>query len=138
MMVSEPGAPEDGVSYFTGISQQELTGLFQKAWVYASPSKYEGFGLPYLEAMACGTPVVTTPNPGSRELLGDSQFGSLASDANFGRKLCDLLSNESLRDKLIVEGLRRASEYSLDKMLHRFELLMQEICAGSLPVKEPA
>ena len=138
MMVSETGPRQDGVTYFTGISQQELTGLFQRAWVYASPSKYEGFGLPYLEAMACGTPVVATSNPGSHELLGDSQFGLLASDADFGAKVCDLLSHESLRHKLASQGLDRASEYSLDKMLDRFESLIQELCAGALPAKETA
>ncbi len=138
VMVSEPGPQADGVSYFTGISQQELTAFFQKAWVYASPSKYEGFGLPYLEAMACGTPIVATPNPGSCELLGESQFGLLASDANFGRTICDLLSHEPLRHEFVMLGLGRASKYSLDKMLDRFESLMQELCAGSLPAKETA
>ena len=59
-----PAAP--GVTYHTGITDEALAGLYRRAWVYASPSTYEGFGLPYLEAMACGTPVVASPNPGSR------------------------------------------------------------------------
>src|SRR5260370_18616733 len=46
IMVTEPGPAMDGVSYFTGVSQQELIELYQKAWVYASPSRYDGFGLP--------------------------------------------------------------------------------------------
>src|SRR5258707_3743691 len=49
MMVTDPGPAMEGVSYFTGISQEGLIELYQKAWIYASPSQYEGFGLPYVE-----------------------------------------------------------------------------------------
>ena len=138
MMVSEPGTAMDGVSYFTGISQTELIELYQSAWVYASPSRYEGFGLPYLEAMACGTPVIATPNPGSRELLGKSEFGLLSSDADFSRKLCDLLSGPEVRSALTASGLARAREYSLDKMLDRYEMLMEKLCLGTVPANAAA
>ena len=52
-----------------GSSDTELAALYCRAWLYVSPSTYEGFGLPYAEALACGTPVVATPNDGSREML---------------------------------------------------------------------
>src|SRR5258708_31856360 len=128
MMVTEPGPAMEGVSYFTGVSQQELIELYQKAWVYASPSRYEGFGLPYLEAMACGTPVLATSNPGSRELLGNSEFGLLASAADFSTRLCELLSDPDARARLTASGLARAQEYSQEKMLVRYEALMEELC----------
>ena len=70
-VVGQKGPPRPGVTYRTGVSDDELVALYQTAWVYASPSTYEGFGLPYLEAMACGTVVVATRNPGSVEVLGD-------------------------------------------------------------------
>ncbi len=50
-----------------------LAQAYREAWVFALPSTYEGFGLPYLEAMASGTPVVATPNPGASELLADAR-----------------------------------------------------------------
>jgi phosphatidylinositol alpha-mannosyltransferase len=128
IMVTEPGPVMEGVSYFTGISQDKLIGLYQKAWVYASPSRYEGFGIPYLEAMACGTPVVATPNPGSKELLGESEFGLLVSDAEFAEGLCKLLSDEDARIGFTASGLARAREYSLEKMLDRYEALMERLC----------
>ena len=84
MFVGPPGPPVPGVSYHTGVSDAELASLYRRAWLYASPSTYEGFGLPYLEAMACGTAVVATPNPGSREVLGDGEYGRLVDDAAFG------------------------------------------------------
>ncbi len=47
---------QKGVTYVTGVPDTQLADLYRRAWVCASPSTYEGFGLPYLEAMACGTP----------------------------------------------------------------------------------
>jgi glycosyltransferase involved in cell wall biosynthesis len=127
-MVTEPGPAMDGVSYFTGVGQDELIDLYQKAWVYASLSKYEGFGLPYLEAMACGTPVVATPNPGSKELLGHSEFGLLTLDADFPGKLCELLGDPAARAELTEAGLTRSRQYSLDTMLDRYEALIGKLC----------
>jgi glycosyltransferase involved in cell wall biosynthesis len=84
MFVGPPGPPLPGVNYYTGVGDAELASLYRRAWVFASPSIYEGFGLPYLEAMACGTAVVATSNPGSREVLGDGEYGRIADDAEFG------------------------------------------------------
>jgi phosphatidylinositol alpha-mannosyltransferase len=138
MMVTEPGPPVEGVCYFTGVGQEELIDLYQKAWVYASPSTYEGFGLPYLEAMACGTPVIATPNPGSRELLGKSEFGLLASDADFATGLCTLLSDSDARGRLTASGLARAQEYSLEKMLDRYEALIEKLRVRTVHANAPA
>jgi glycosyltransferase involved in cell wall biosynthesis len=68
IFVGAGGPPAPGVTYYTGVSDEQLASLYRRAWVYASPSTYEGFGLPHLEAMACGTAVVATPNPGSVEV----------------------------------------------------------------------
>ena len=81
--VGPAGPPAPGVTYHTGITDEALAGLYRRAWVYASPSTYEGFGLPYLEAMACGTPVVASPNPGSAEVLDGGRCGVLATDDAF-------------------------------------------------------
>ncbi len=72
---------------------EELTGLFQQAWVFCLPSTYEGFGVPYLEALAAGTPVVATKNPGACEILRDGEFGIIAPDADLGPVLSRLLAD---------------------------------------------
>jgi phosphatidyl-myo-inositol alpha-mannosyltransferase len=129
MMVSEAGPEVSGVSYHTGVSAGELAALYRRAWVFASPSAYEGFGLPYLEAMASGTPVIATPNPGSREVLDGGRCGRLVADADFGRALAALLADEAARAELIERGLARARDYALTTMIDAYERLLGELCA---------
>jgi glycosyltransferase involved in cell wall biosynthesis len=126
-IVGETGAPSPGVEYRVGVSDLELASLYQRAWIYASPSTYEGFGLPYLEAMACGTPVVATPNSGSDEVLGRGGSGVLASDADFAQALSSLLADNQARDRLAARGLERARDYSLSAMLTRYEEFLFEL-----------
>ena len=127
--VGERGPECLGVTYHTGVSDVELAALYQRSWVYASPSTYEGFGLPYLEAMACGTPVVATPNPGSLEVLENGRHGVLVSDEEFSRVLSTLLGDAPERAGLGAKGLRRSREYSLSTMLDKYEELVCELSA---------
>lgn len=125
--VGERGPDVPGVTYRVGVDDAELASLYRQAWVYVTPSTYEGFGLPYLEAMACGTPVVATPNPGSRELLDDGQCGVLVSDNEMGARVSALLSDAPARAALSDRGLIRARDYSLGAMLDRYEALLFEL-----------
>jgi phosphatidylinositol alpha-mannosyltransferase len=125
--VGPPGPAMPGVTYHTGVTDAELASLYRRAWLYVSPSTYEGFGLPYLEAMACGTAVVATSNPGSREVLGHGEHGRLVEDAQFGATIVELLSNETSRRALEAAGMRRAQQFSLDQMLDRYEALLMEL-----------
>jgi len=138
MMVSPPGPEIPGVNYHTGVSDTELAALYRRAWIYASPSTYEGFGLPYLEAMACGTPVVATPNPGSREVLDEGRFGRLVADSEFGAAMADLLADAEARSELATRGLKRAQEFTLTTMVDRYEHLLSEMCAPNGSVSEMA
>jgi phosphatidyl-myo-inositol alpha-mannosyltransferase len=128
-MVSRPGPNLPGVTYHTGVGDAELAAMYRRAWVYASPSTYEGFGLPYLEAMASGTPVVATPNPGSREVLEGGADGRLVDDEEFGPALAGLLADAGAREELTRRGLARAREFSLSAMLDGYEELLSGVCA---------
>ena len=129
-IVGDEGHPVPGVTYRVGMDDLELATLYRRAWVYVTPSTYEGFGLPYLESMACGTPVVATPNPGSIELLDRGRYGVLATDAEFARAVCSLLADPQARAALTDRGLERAREYSLSATLDLYEALLFDLVRG--------
>jgi glycosyltransferase involved in cell wall biosynthesis len=76
--------------------------------------------------MACGTCVVATPNPGSREVLQDGRFGILADDPAFGDALVGLLGDAQRRLDMEAAGLGRSNQLSLDAMLDRYETLLRK------------
>jgi glycosyltransferase involved in cell wall biosynthesis len=126
-MVGAEGPSCPGVEYVTGVSDASLADLYRRSWVFASPSSYEGFGLPYIEAMACGTPVVATANPGSREVLAEGMYGLMPPDSEFATTVSHLLADETRRADLSAAGLRRADEYSLERMLDGYEQVLMNL-----------
>lgn len=124
--VGPNGPSRPGVTYVTGVSDNDLAGLYRRAWVCAAPSTYEGFGLPYLEAMACGTAVIATPNPGSREVLGE-RYSGLVDDTAFAPAIMTLLADEGRRRELETAGIRRATEFSFDRMIDQYETLLSDL-----------
>ncbi len=89
------------------VSRDELARLYRGAAALVFPSRYEGFGLPVLEAMACGTPVVATPEPALREVAGDAAL--YAEPADLGGALRRALAE---RERLAAAGLERARRFS--------------------------
>ena len=122
-MVSED-APEvtvPGVEVLGRLDDDELADRYRRAWVFCMPSTYEGFGVPYIEALASGTPVVASPNPGAREVLDGGEYGLLVEDDRLGRELVALLANDARRADLSVRGVSRAATYSWEVVAARYE-----------------
>ncbi len=119
-MVSDFCEESEGVRWVQAPGDAELSELMSRSWCFCLPSSYEGFGIPYLEAMAHGVPVVASPNPGSRMLLGDG-CGILAGDDELGARLVELLNSEDLRHSLAAKGAGRVEEYSWERMAERHE-----------------
>ncbi|MBD9468874.1 glycosyltransferase [Pseudoxanthomonas sp. PXM01] len=108
-------APDDIV--ITGkVSNADLIALFQMCEVFFFPSLYEGFGLPVLEAMACGAPTICGDNSSLREVMQreDAMFDASSVEAAAGL-LAHTLMDEGLRMSLRDSGLARAKEYSWDR-----------------------
>ena len=121
-------APEaENVKVFGSISTEELAGLYRRAWVFCLPSSYEGFGVPYIEAMASGTPVVATPNPGASEVLDGGRYGVLAEPAALGASLVRLLTDSGERERMTAIGLQRAKIYDWDCIIGQYETLYKEM-----------
>jgi glycosyltransferase involved in cell wall biosynthesis len=87
------------------VPKAELVELYQRAACLVFPSRYEGFGLPVVEAMACGTPVVAAPEPAMQEVAGDAAIFTEDLADGIRRALAD-------RARLSAAGLERAKAFS--------------------------
>jgi glycosyltransferase involved in cell wall biosynthesis len=105
----------DYVHFIGFVDEKDLPTLYSGAVCFAFPSLYEGFGLPVLEAMACGTPVVTSNVSSLPEVAGDA---ALTIDPYNVEELAEALrrviEDEALRKDLISKGFARAKQFSWD------------------------
>ncbi len=111
-IMDQLGIREDVV--FTGFIPDEVVpATYNLADLFVFPSLYEGFGMPVLEAMACGCPVITTTTGCSPEVAGKAAIlvDPLRPD-EIARWIQRVLTEKTLRDELIEKGLKRAKEFS--------------------------
>lgn len=103
---------------FTGFVQnEELVWLYKNCQAYAFPSLMEGFGLPALEAMAAGAPVVSSHATCLPEIYGGAaHYFDPLDAADMAQKIEQVLSDSKLRQKLIAAGYRQAARYSWQAM----------------------
>jgi glycosyltransferase involved in cell wall biosynthesis len=104
------------IRFFGFVPPRTLAALYRMASVFAFPSLYEGFGLPPLEAMSCGTPVVTSRMSSLPEVVDEA---ALLVDAysveNIAAGIAAILDDEALRQRLVEKGLERARAFSWDR-----------------------
>jgi len=103
----------DDIHFAGFVAEEDLPTMYSAASVFAFPSLYEGFGLPPLEAMACGTPVVVSKSSSLPEVVGEAglQVDPQAPD-ELAAALELLLLDEPLRADLRRRGLERAATFT--------------------------
>src|SRR6185312_5340968 len=118
------------VRFFGFVPDQTLAALYRLANVFVFPSLYEGFGLPPLEAMASGTPVITSNVSSLPEVVGDA---ALLIDPYEPRAIADavrrVLADPELREDLRQRGLRRVKEFSWERSVRRVREIYGEVMA---------
>jgi len=106
----------DHVIFLGYLDVDDLALCYNAATVFVYPSLYEGFGLPPLEALACGTPVLASDIPPLREVCADAaEFTDPHTAESVADSLVNLLENKGLRQKLSRRGLKRATAFSWEK-----------------------
>ena len=118
------------VRFFGFVTDETLAALYRLADVFVFPSLYEGFGLPPLEAMASGTPVVTSNVSSLPEVVGDA---ALMIDPYEPQAIADairrVLVEPELRATLRTRGLARAREFSWERSIRRVRQIYDEVLA---------
>jgi glycosyltransferase involved in cell wall biosynthesis len=119
------------VRFFGFVPQRTLAIFYRLAAVFVFPSLYEGFGLPPLEAMASGAPVITSNVSSLPEVVGDA---ALLIDplqpAAIADAIARVLTDTALRDDLCRRGLERAQHYSWERSIRRVHEIYREVLAS--------
>lgn len=104
-----PPPPEPGLHWLGIVTDTQLAELYAGSLAVLMPSAYEGFGLPVVEAMQCGAPVLASRDPALLEVSGNA---ALHADSNWTEAMLQLARNAGLRAQLSQRGLARAAEFS--------------------------
>ena len=115
---------------FTGyLSDQEVAGILSQSFCFIFPSKYEGFGIPPLEAMALGVPVITTTAASLPEVCGEAAlYFHVDDDQGLLESIERLTIEPELREKLRILGLQQVSKFSWQTTTQKLLRLISDHC----------
>ncbi len=118
----------DKIRFLGYVDDHDLVSLYNAASLFVFISFYEAFGFPLLEAMACGTPVITSNNSSGPEIVGDAAI--LVNPHNpveIAQAMCRCLEGEELCTMLIKKGLKRAKDFSWRNAAQQMLKVYQEL-----------
>ncbi|RMF31735.1 MAG: glycosyltransferase family 1 protein, partial [Chloroflexi bacterium] len=121
--------------HFPGfVAEEDLPALYRSAALFAFPSLYEGFGLPILEAMACGVPVVASNASSLPEVVGEAGLLVEPTDEEgLAQAMARLLTDRPLREALIRRGLDQARRFTWPKAAEQLVALYHRLLADGRP-----
>ena len=125
LMVSDRCEESEHVRWVVNPDDRALSELYARSWLFCLPSTYEGFGQPYVEAMAHGTPVLATPNPGIDYVSSGGRFAAVVGDDALGREMSTLLFDDGRRRELSRRGLGRAADFGWERSCEAHERAFQ-------------
>lgn len=131
-IISDGTCSEAGIRRYGRVSSERLAELYSSAWAFCLPSTYEGFGVPYIEAMAAGTAVVaTSQNPGAREVLSNGSYGAFVKDEQLAMTLRAFLTDHSHRWEMQRKGAERCRHYSWNSIAAQYEATFSKLVSSS-------
>src|SRR5688500_44748 len=136
--VETAGVRQD-VRFFGFVPSKTLSALYRLASVFAFPSLYEGFGLPPLEAMACGTPVVTSRISSLPEVVGDAALlVDPYSVEDIAGALGRVLGDAELRASLVAKGRARVQDFSWERSARAIHSGYMKVLGVTVPARAAA
>lgn len=125
---------ENSVTLLTGISTQELPAFYRLATVFVYPSFFEGFGIPILEALCCGTPVIAAKGSCLEEAGGpDSLYVDPNNPVELAQALERVLDDPHLRRRMIDEGLTHAHRFDDEQLFRNLYNVYEKTLHPSVP-----
>lgn len=112
------GNESDDRIIFTGyLPEEDLPALYSGALLFVYPSLFEGFGLPPIEAMACGTPVIAGHHSALAEICGDAvAYVDVTSEEQLGTRILEIAMDKERREALSATGITRTRSFTLDRL----------------------
>lgn len=130
-IVSRDDVTQPGVTCLSDLNASDLGTLYRSHWLLCSTSSYEGFGVPYVEALASGLPIVTTPNDGALEILRGGELGVVCSPEGLAQEIVALIRDGVRRERLRSTGLIAAERYRIGVVVGEYRKLYNELVAGA-------
>lgn len=122
---------KDRIIYTGYVSEEELALIYNRASLFVFPSFYEGFGLPPLEAMACGCPVLVSNRASLPEVCGDAAvYCDPEKPESIAEGIYEILNNDNLRNRLKAMGITRANLFRWDKTAREILNTFDEVSNG--------
>lgn len=119
---------KNSVKFLQGVTDEELAVFYKHALCYVLPSLYEGFGLPILEAMKHGCPVITSNVSSLPEAGGNAAlYVDPENIGDIAEKIAKLISDKSLREELVEKGKKQVAKFSWDKAARETLEVLQEV-----------
>ena len=115
-----------GVVYAGKLAEEDLIEKYRNAWIYCSVSSYEGFGVPLIEAMACGTAVVALQTAGAQEIITHEFDGLLCTDEELPVALNRLINDAALRTALVGGGLQTVRKFDIHAVARQYRKIYNE------------
>lgn len=116
----------DGYSVLTGVTNERLNMLYNIAVALIYPSAYEGFGIPVLESMRAGTPVIALNASSIPEVVGDAGILVDENPQQIAQRILEL-NNQTYYDEIVERGLRRYLDFSWEKTMKEYTQFFEDI-----------
>lgn len=123
---------QDRVRFLNHVSKSDLPALYSGAKVFVFPSLYEGFGLPIVEAMSCGVPVITSSTSATAEIAGDAAVVIDPYQVNeIFEAVKELVDNKKNREDLVKKGLIRSKKFTWEEAARKTIKVFEKVYANT-------